>query len=122
MRLDPASVVRRSRRATLDRCLRCAATAGSVWDCWFHATGDARDVAVALLPSLNGAVVSARRVGAGPGLLPLPQSSIECPGNEWSPPTARGCGSALRRERLLQVAPEVVRMLAANAKPEEAGR
>ena len=51
-----------------------------------------------------------------------PQSSIERPGNEWSPPTARGCGSALRRERLLQVAPEVVRMLAANAKPEEAGR
>lgn len=29
--------------------------------------------------------------------------------------------SALRRERLLQIAPEVVRMFAANAKPEEAG-
>ena len=44
------------------------------------------------------------------------------PGQRVVAADGKGCGSALRRERLLQVAPEVVRMLAANAKPEEAGR
>lgn len=43
-------------------------------------------------------------------------------GGEAAADSRRSCGSALRRERLLQVAPEVVRMLAADAKPEEARR